>query len=114
MILFNLYMCGNMWIKILKVRYINHFDNCFYPYPLQEDFPDTALFAFYNRGFFPEDKADWRRENPEFIHKILDKDVSKFRFERINQKRKKYEVRISVLDRLNNESWLSAPEIIRL
>jgi uncharacterized lipoprotein YddW (UPF0748 family) len=53
-------------------------------------------------------------ENSEFIHVILNKDVDKFKFERINQKRKKYEVRISVLDRLNNESWLSPPEIIRL
>jgi hypothetical protein len=53
-------------------------------------------------------------ENPEFIHIILDKDLDKYKFERINQKRKKYEVRISVLDRLNNESWLSPPKIIRL
>jgi hypothetical protein len=53
-------------------------------------------------------------ENPEFIHIILDKDLDKYKFERINEKRKKYEVRISVLDRLNNESWLSPPKIIRL
>jgi uncharacterized lipoprotein YddW (UPF0748 family) len=48
-----------------------HFDDYFYPYPLQEDFPDTASFAFYNRGFFPEDKADWRRENVDIIIKML-------------------------------------------
>jgi uncharacterized lipoprotein YddW (UPF0748 family) len=48
-----------------------HFDDYFYPYPLQEDFPDTASFAFYNRGFFPEDKADWRRENVDIISKML-------------------------------------------
>ncbi len=50
----------------------------------------------------------------EFIHVILGKDETKFRFERINQKRQKYEVRVSVLDRLNNESWLSEPVILRL
>jgi uncharacterized lipoprotein YddW (UPF0748 family) len=44
-----------------------HFDDYFYPYPLAEDFPDTTSFAFYNRGFFPEDKADWRRENVDII-----------------------------------------------
>ncbi|MCA1759294.1 MAG: family 10 glycosylhydrolase, partial [Bacteroidales bacterium] len=48
-----------------------HFDDYFYPYPLKEDFPDTASFAFYNRGFFPEDKADWRRENVDIIIKML-------------------------------------------
>jgi len=48
-----------------------HFDDYFYPYPLQEDFPDTASFAFYNRGFFPENKADWRRENVDIIIKML-------------------------------------------
>jgi hypothetical protein len=53
-------------------------------------------------------------ENPEFIHVILDKSLDKYKFVRINKKRKKYEVRISVLDRLNNESWLSPPEKIKL
>jgi len=36
------------------------------------------------------------------------------KFERINKKKKKYEVRISVLDRLNNESKISKPAEIKL
>ncbi len=48
-----------------------HFDDYFYPYPLAEDFPDTASFAWHNRGFFPENKADWRRENVDIIIKML-------------------------------------------
>ncbi len=48
-----------------------HFDDYFYPYPLKEDFPDTTSFAFYNRGFFPQDKADWRRENVDITIKML-------------------------------------------
>jgi hypothetical protein len=52
--------------------------------------------------------------NPKFIHVILGDDKNKFRFERINPRRKKYEVRVSVLDRLNNESMLSEPVILKL
>ncbi len=48
-----------------------HFDDYFYPYPLAEAFPDTVSFAFYNRGFRHEDKADWRRENVDIIIKML-------------------------------------------
>ncbi len=48
-----------------------HFDDYFYPYPLAEEFPDTASFAKYSRGFLPEDKADWRRENVDIIIKML-------------------------------------------
>lgn len=36
------------------------------------------------------------------------------KFERVNKKRKKYEVRVSALDRLNNESELSKPVEIKL
>lgn len=51
-------------------------------------------------------------ENPDFIHAILtDKE---FKFERINRKKKKYEIRISVLDRLHNESIYSQPLTMRL
>ncbi len=53
-------------------------------------------------------------ENPEFIHKIAGKNETKFKFQRINSKREKYEVRISVLNRLNNESWLSPPVSVKL
>jgi uncharacterized lipoprotein YddW (UPF0748 family) len=48
-----------------------HFDDYFYPYPLEEAFPDTASFSFYNRGFFPENRAGWRRENVDIIIKML-------------------------------------------
>ena len=48
-----------------------HFDDYFYPYPLAEDFPDTTSFKFYNRGFLPENKADWRRENVDIVIKML-------------------------------------------
>jgi uncharacterized lipoprotein YddW (UPF0748 family) len=37
-----------------------------------------------------------------------------FKFSKINKKKKKYEVRISVLDRLNNESRISSPIQIKL
>ena len=47
-----------------------------------------------------------------FIYTIR-KDTQ-FKFERINKKRKHYEVRIAVLDRLNNESERSAPVSIKL
>ncbi|MFV0590979.1 MAG: glycoside hydrolase family 10 protein [Draconibacterium sp.] len=36
------------------------------------------------------------------------------KFDRVNRKKKKYEVRISVLDRLNNESALSLPVIVKM
>ncbi len=48
-----------------------HFDDYFYPYPLAEEFPDTTSFKLYNRGFFPENKADWRRENVDILIKML-------------------------------------------
>ncbi len=52
-----------------------HFDDYFYPYPLEEEFPDTASFARYNRGFFMENKADWRRENVDIIIKLLNETI---------------------------------------
>jgi len=48
-----------------------HFDDYFYPYPLAEDFPDTTSFKHYGRGFLPEKKADWRRENVDIIIEML-------------------------------------------
>jgi len=44
---------------------------------------------------------------------IITKD-KEIKFDRINRKKKKYEVRISVLDRLNNESRLSVPVIVKM
>lgn len=48
-----------------------HFDDYFYPYPLAEAFPDTVSFSLFNRGFQPDAKADWRRENVDIIIKML-------------------------------------------
>ncbi|MCK3683540.1 family 10 glycosylhydrolase [Maribellus sp. YY47] len=44
---------------------------------------------------------------------IITKD-KEIKFDRINRKKKKYEVRISVLDRLNNESRLSVPVTVKM
>lgn len=61
-------------VKDIVTRYdvdAIHFDDYFYPYPLQEEFPDTASFALYSRGFLPESKADWRRENVDILIEML-------------------------------------------
>ncbi|MCY1720601.1 family 10 glycosylhydrolase [Prolixibacteraceae bacterium Z1-6] len=53
--------------------------------------------------------------NPEesgFIYDIAK--LKELKFKRLNKKKKKYEVRISVLDRLNNESTMSQPVILKL
>lgn len=45
-----------------------HFDDYFYPYPLPDlEFPDSAAFAKHPRGFAPDQKDDWRRENVDLI-----------------------------------------------
>ncbi|SHF09707.1 Uncharacterized lipoprotein YddW, UPF0748 family [Mariniphaga anaerophila] len=64
--------------------------------------------------YLNEEGTKLNPENPKFIHVILNDGEDKFKFEKINKKRRKYEVRVSVLDRLNNESWLSAPVTIKL
>lgn len=48
-----------------------HLDDYFYPYPSQEEFPDTASFREYNRGFSNENIGDWRRENVDICIKML-------------------------------------------
>jgi uncharacterized lipoprotein YddW (UPF0748 family) len=53
-------------------------------------------------------------ENPSNIFALPGKDEDKFRFERLNRKKVKYEARISVINRLSNESWLSPPVKIKL
>jgi uncharacterized lipoprotein YddW (UPF0748 family) len=61
-------------VKDIVTRYdvdAIHFDDYFYPYPLEEDFPDTISFSVHNRGFQVENKADWRRENVDIIIKNL-------------------------------------------
>ncbi|WP_340111637.1 glycoside hydrolase family 10 protein [Maribellus mangrovi] len=52
-----------------------HMDDYFYPYPLAEPFPDSASFFLYNRGFLPEDIADWRRENVDITIKMLNDSI---------------------------------------
>ncbi|QIA06764.1 glycoside hydrolase family 10 protein [Draconibacterium halophilum] len=52
------------------------------------------------------------QNNAKYVYTIT-KDPQ-FKFNRINRKKKKYELRISVLDRLSNESRLSVPIKIRL
>ncbi len=43
-----------------------HFDDYFYPYRVKnEEFPDTASFRQYSRGF--TNKADWRRDNVNLV-----------------------------------------------
>ncbi|MBT6763596.1 MAG: family 10 glycosylhydrolase, partial [Prolixibacteraceae bacterium] len=61
-------------VKDIVMRYdvdAIHFDDYFYPYPLQESFPDSVSFSLFNRGFFIENKADWRRENVDILIKML-------------------------------------------
>jgi uncharacterized lipoprotein YddW (UPF0748 family) len=54
-----------------------HFDDYFYPYPLKEDFPDENSFAQFNRGFLPDKKADWRRDNVDILIKSLSENIKK-------------------------------------
>ncbi len=50
--------------------------------------------------------------NTEFVYTV--QKGEEIKLERINRKRKKYEVRVSVLDRLSNESKLSSPVEVKL
>lgn len=50
--------------------------------------------------------------NPGYV--FIQHNIPECRFARVNSKRKKYEVRVSALDRLNNESKLSKPVKIKL
>lgn len=54
-----------------------HFDDYFYPYPLKEDFPDQSSFTRYNRGFLPEQKADWRRDNVDLLIHMLSENIKR-------------------------------------
>jgi uncharacterized lipoprotein YddW (UPF0748 family) len=45
-----------------------HFDDYFYPYRVKdEEFPDDKSFKLYPRGFAPNQKDDWRRNNVNMI-----------------------------------------------
>lgn len=54
-----------------------HFDDYFYPYPTNDkkDFPDTASFRLYNRGYSAKEKDTWRRENVDLIIERLSKTI---------------------------------------
>lgn len=56
-----------------------HFDDYFYPYPLKEDFPDENSFAAYNRGYSPDQKAAWRRENVDLLISQLSESIKKIK-----------------------------------
>ncbi len=48
-----------------------HMDDYFYPYPTKEAFPDTSSFRLFNRGFLPDNIADWRRENVDITIEMI-------------------------------------------
>lgn len=49
-----------------------HMDDYFYPYRIaKKEFPDDRTFAEFPRGFSPEQREDWRRDNVNLIIKQL-------------------------------------------
>ncbi len=49
-----------------------HMDDYFYPYRIKDkEFPDSATFAKYPRGFPTDKKDDWRRDNVDLIIRQL-------------------------------------------
>lgn len=53
-----------------------HFDDYFYPYKVKnEDFPDDRSFKAYPRGFAPNQKDDWRRNNVNMIIQELQQTI---------------------------------------
>ena len=65
-------------VKDIVTRYdldAIHMDDYFYPYPTKEAFPDTTSFGLYNRGFFADNIADWRRENVDITIKMLNEGI---------------------------------------
>lgn len=53
-----------------------HFDDYFYPYKVAgEEFQDDATFQLYPRGFAPDQKADWRRDNVNRVIEELHKTI---------------------------------------
>ena len=68
----------NEVVKDIVARYdvdAIHFDDYFYPYPLQEDFPDSTSYNLYNKDF--ENKADWRRNNVDTVIKTINETIKK-------------------------------------
>ncbi len=53
-----------------------HFDDYFYPYRVAgEEFPDEATFRKNPRGFGPDQKDDWRRNNVNMVIEELQKTI---------------------------------------
>ncbi len=53
-----------------------HFDDYFYPYKVNnEDFPDNNSFKRFPRGFLPNQKDDWRRNNVNMVIEELNKTI---------------------------------------
>ena len=53
-----------------------HFDDYFYPYRVAgEEFPDEATFRANPRGFAPNQKDDWRRNNVNMVISELQKTI---------------------------------------
>lgn len=53
-----------------------HFDDYFYPYRVAgQEFPDEAAFRKYPRGFAPNQKEDWRRNNVNMVIEELQKTI---------------------------------------
>ncbi len=51
-----------------------HFDDYFYPYRIKgQEFPDTASFRLYSRGFVNKD--DWRRDNVNLVIEQLQQTI---------------------------------------
>ncbi|MBW8482758.1 glycoside hydrolase family 10 protein [Actinomadura parmotrematis] len=49
-----------------------HFDDYFYPYPEDGDYPDQATYKTYGHG---QDKADWRRANVDTLVRDLSRRI---------------------------------------
>jgi len=79
-------------------------------YSSEREMDKPAKFVLY----LYEEGIPFDQDNTDFIYRILVNDKKKYKLPRINKKRKKYEVRISVVDRLNNESEPSDPVIVKL
>jgi len=53
-----------------------HFDDYFYPYKVAgEEFPDEDTFLKYPRGYAPDQKGDWRRNNVNLVIAELQKTI---------------------------------------
>jgi uncharacterized lipoprotein YddW (UPF0748 family) len=61
-----------------------------------------------------ESGSIFNTDDPRYIFTILNNDETSYKFRRINKKRKSYQVRISAVDRLNNESIPSDPVRVKL